>query len=92
MESYLNQSLGLSEPTVIIARAPCIFLTRGEERHPYRVIADVCVACERCLKTGCPALIRLPDGKVEIEEELCTGCGVCEQVCLVEAIVGGGKQ
>lgn len=87
IESFLQESLGLSEPSVMIARAPCVFLTRGEERHPYRVIPDVCVACERCLKTGCPALIRLPDGKVEIDEGLCTGCGVCAQVCMVEAIV-----
>jgi len=87
IENYLRESLNLSEPTVMIARAPCIFLTRGEERQPYRVIPDACVACERCLKTGCPALIRLPDGKVEIEEGLCTGCGVCEQVCMVGAIV-----
>jgi len=87
IETFLKESLVLPEPTVIIARAPCVFLTRGEELHPYRIISESCVACGRCLKTGCPALIKLPDGKVRIEEGLCTGCGVCEQVCMVGAIV-----
>lgn len=86
MESFLRDSLDQDEPSVMITRAPCVFLTRGDSRRTYRVDQVLCVACESCLKTGCPALNRLPDGKVEIEESLCTGCGVCEQVCPVDAI------
>ena len=86
MEDFLKESLPLVEPSVMIARAPCVLLTRGEEPRPYRVDLDTCVACEQCLQTGCPALVKLPDGKVRIEGFLCTGCGVCAQVCPVEAI------
>ena len=32
---------------------------------------------------------RIEDGKVQIENALCTGCGLCAQVCPTKAIGGG---
>ena len=52
-----------------------------------------CVGCGRCVgELGCPALIRAADGrKAMIDETLCTGCTLCEQVCPVKAISGGDR-
>ena len=37
------------------------------------------------MKIGCPA-ISIKDGKAVIDATLCTGCGVCSQLCKVDAI------
>jgi indolepyruvate ferredoxin oxidoreductase alpha subunit len=42
----------------------------------------------RCIKEiGCPAL-SVNDGRVVIDENLCTGCGLCSKLCKVGAIGG----
>ena len=89
IEAYLWESLPLDEPSVLIARSPCVLLRRGEQSAPFRVDPEKCVACGACLKTGCPALLPLPDGKVGIESSICTGCSVCARVCPVGAIGPG---
>ena len=38
-----------------------------------------------CMKIGCPA-ISIKDGKAVIDATLCTGCGLCEQMCPFGAI------
>ncbi len=86
LEEYLKDSLGRSEPSVLIAREPCVLLKGLKKRPPYRVETERCVACGICLKTGCPALSAGPDGKVTIDPETCTGCGVCAEVCPASAI------
>jgi len=43
----------------------------------------MCMACVR--EFACPA-IQLRGGRVVIDEGLCTGCGVCVQVCPAGAI------
>ena len=50
--------------------------------------ADICDGCSTCLRLGCPAIARM-DGKAVIEPGLCVGpaCGVCQQVCPLDAIV-----
>ncbi len=42
------------------------------------------------MKTGCPA-ISVVDGKVRIDSTLCTGCGVCGQLCKFD-VLGGKKE
>ncbi|RLF99785.1 hypothetical protein DRN58_04555, partial [Thermococci archaeon] len=36
-------------------------------------------------KLGCPAIVKDGD-RVYIDEKFCTGCGVCAQICPVQAI------
>ncbi len=54
--------------------------------------ADRCLVCGQCAKCrvcvdtfGCPAIV-VQDGRVQIDELLCIGCGVCAQLCPNNAI------
>ena len=38
-----------------------------------------------CMRVGCPA-ISMSEGKAAIDNTLCTGCGVCGQLCHKGAI------
>ena len=56
------------------------------------VDGEKCIGCLRCIKEiGCPAL-SVSDGKAVIDENLCTGCGLCSKLCPVEAIGGGSHE
>ena len=69
----------------IIFKAPCIALFKPAERA---YISEKCVQCKKCIREiGCPAII-ITDGKVAVDNALCTGCGLCSQVCPVKAIGG----
>ena len=49
-----------------------------------------CVGCGKCIEghNGCPveAISFGPDGKVQINQETCVGCGICKERCPVDAI------
>ncbi|MCH5203888.1 MAG: indolepyruvate ferredoxin oxidoreductase subunit alpha [Oscillospiraceae bacterium] len=71
----------------IIFRSPCIAVVKPSE--PKRVNEDICVHCKKCMTSlGCPA-ITVQNDAVCIDSASCTGCGLCEQVCPVNAISGG---
>ena len=73
----------------IIFKSPCIAVTRPSQS--LYVKEDACIHCKKCIRElGCPAII-LKDGQVNIDTSLCTGCGLCRQVCPVHAITGGGQ-
>ncbi len=72
--------------SVIISHRPCVLLDRKRHAPALNVDADKCTGCQLCLKLGCPAMRLTEQGIVEIDLLLCNGCGLCRQICRVEAI------
>lgn len=76
----------LSGVKAVIFQSPCIAVTKPARRM---TVGDGCIQCKKCIReTGCPALV-IREQKVAIDAGLCTGCGLCGQVCPVSAIGGG---
>ncbi len=66
----------------IIFKSPCIALGKPEHRME---ISEKCIGCKKCIREiGCPAIV-VRDGKVTVDAGLCTGCGLCSQICPVDA-------
>ncbi|MBQ7306364.1 MAG: indolepyruvate ferredoxin oxidoreductase subunit alpha [Clostridia bacterium] len=84
-EAAIKEELAAPEASVIISRRPCALLKYVKHNKPVRVESDKCRSCKMCMKIGCPA-ISMKDGKATIDNTLCTGCGVCQQLCKFDAI------
>lgn len=71
----------------IIFKSPCIAVTKPGT--PMHVDISSCIHCKKCIRElGCPAIIT-ENGNVSIDSSMCTGCGLCSQICPVHAIKGG---
>jgi len=79
LESALNEELAADEPSVIICRAPCRLVERTPLGQPAEMEID-CPGCGACLELGCPAIDER-DGRSVIDPTVCTGCGLCAQIC-----------
>lgn len=88
-DAAVKEELAAREPSVIISRRPCALLKYVKHPGPIAVDPDKCAGCRSCMQIGCPA-ISITDGKAEIDATLCTGCGVCAQLCRFDAL--GGKK
>ena len=87
-DTVIKEELAAEEPSVIISRRPCALLKYVKHNKPLVVDADKCKSCKMCMKIGCPA-ISMQNGKAVIDATLCTGCGVCEQLCKFDALKSG---
>jgi indolepyruvate ferredoxin oxidoreductase alpha subunit len=72
-------------------------------RKTFKVDIDKCVGCSACIGLGCPPIswikfedmpsqtvkrnVKKQEGVAFIDNELCTGCTLCEQVCNVGAVI-----
>ena len=84
-ETVIKEELAKAEPSVIISRRPCALLKYVKYNKPLVVDSDKCKSCKMCMKIGCPA-ISMKDGKAVVDNTLCTGCGVCGQLCKFDAL------
>ncbi|MDO4869195.1 MAG: thiamine pyrophosphate-dependent enzyme [Bacillota bacterium] len=79
----IRQAIKETGVRAIIFKSPCIAIT--DKGTPCE-IGSACVGCMRCVnEIGCPALIPYETDKgakkVRIDSSLCTGCGLCGQIC-----------
>lgn len=82
--SVLKQAIDSDEPWLIISEGPCVLKERRLQGPRWQVDAPLCIQCGKCLKLGCPAI----EGQAAIPQvdlDQCTGCGLCAQVCPVNA-------
>jgi indolepyruvate ferredoxin oxidoreductase alpha subunit len=84
-ESAVKEEIAVEEPSLIISRRPCALLKEVKHKAPLKVDQDKCKSCKMCMKIGCPA-IAMKNGKAKIDDTLCVGCGVCEQMCKFDAL------
>ncbi len=91
-DEALTDALSKDEPTVIIAKWPCVLKKFSEQDKEefdlspkkYEIIQDKCTKCLICVRTGCPAIIS--GEQIVIDADSCTGCSICYQVCPFDAI------
>ncbi len=83
VEKVLRAELQKDGVSVIIAKEPCKLIEKS--KHPVFRITEVCKNCKACVKLGCPAIIN-GEKAPTIDPSVCTGCGLCAQVCKFGAI------
>ena len=76
----LRHALDSNEPWLIVSRSPCPLHTRKSVGPARQVSQELCKKCKACLKLGCPAIEYIND-EINVNEMLCGGCSLCEQVC-----------
>lgn len=79
-QEVIMTELKKQQPSVIIAKRPCVLLRSTKREKSCFVDEEGCIGCKVCLTLGCPSLVS-GDNTVSIDEASCTGCGICMQVC-----------
>ncbi len=89
-DKAVKEELAAKEPSVIISRRPCALLKYVKHNPPVIASSEKCKGCKACMKLGCPAL-SMKNGKACIDNTLCVGCGICEQMCKFGALTPAAK-
>ena len=93
----IKEELAKDGPSVIIAQRPCALFKRSKikPKPALKVDQDKCEGCKSCLALNCPPIswkkgITKEGSKRKgisfIDQTLCNGCGLCEQICKFGAI------
>ncbi len=91
LEEIIKKEINADGPSLIITKRPCILVKRFDlVKEAFKIDLDKCTNCKICLKIGCPA-ISFKDEKMQINQLLCVGCGLCAKLCNFDAISGGGE-
>lgn len=90
----IEEAIRFDGPSVIVSRKLCAIIDQREKRKAkqqiisYTVDQTKCnIKCNACIQLlGCPAIVK-EEGKTIIDSLLCTGCGLCAQICPYKAII-----
>lgn len=85
VEKIIKEETAKDEISVIITKTPCVLLDK-RKKPIYTAYTDKCKKCGMCMKPGCPAMTKNPDGTIHIDDTMCTGCGLCKDLCKFDAI------
>ncbi len=85
LQKALKEELAAAEPSVIIARRPCILIDKQAVKPSLVINKETCVNCGSCMAIGCPAICKGEDG-MTINASQCVGCGLCQGLCPTNAI------
>ena len=88
----VKRELDADHLSVIISQAPCVLYPKKIKRELFFTHLENCVGCSMCSKINCQAISRTDQKtdkgrfKWQIHTDLCTGCGLCIQMCKFDAI------
>ncbi len=82
VEDAIKKGIASDKVSVIIAQRPCVLLDKSPKP---KAIVNGCRNCGKCMKLGCPAIVKGKDG-ISIDPVQCTGCGLCARICPFGAI------
>ena len=85
LEKTIREETAKEEVSVIITKTPCVLLDK-RKKPLYAAREDKCKKCGMCMKPGCPAMTKNTDGTIHIDDTMCTGCGLCKDLCKFDAI------
>lgn len=85
LEKVVKEEVARDEVSVIITKTPCVLLSKAK-KPLYTAHPDKCKKCGMCMKPGCPAMTKKEDGTIFIDDTMCTGCGLCANLCKFDAI------
>ena len=85
LEKTIKEEVARDEVSVIITKTPCILLDK-RKKPLYIAHENKYKKCGMCMKPGCPAMTKNPDGTIHIDDTMCTGCGLCKDLCKFDAI------
>ncbi len=80
LEKTVKEETARDEVSVIIAQSPCVLLDKSK-KPLYKVHEEQCKKCGACMKPGCPAMTKQENGTIRIDDTMCTGCGLCADLC-----------
>ena len=85
LEKTIKEEVAKDEISIIITKTPCVLLDK-RKKPLYVAHEDKCKKCGMCMKPGCPAMTKNADGTIHIDDTMCTGCGLCKDLCKFDAI------
>ena len=90
LEKSILNAVNAKTNSVVIVKKPCVTKFKLPKSTPSCIDQDLCIKCRKCINIGCLAIEskKAQDGSVEIviNQDICTGCGLCSTVCPTEAI------
>jgi len=87
LDTVLGEELARREPSVIIAKRPCALIDRTPITSTLWVDEELCNGCKACIRIGCTGIyFKDNEKKAAINPNTCVSCGMCPQVCKVDAI------